>query len=195
MVLGSFMRLFTGIALAPPVIERLSAALEELRRTARIKWSPIENLHITCRFIGAWPEDHAEDLRTALSAITVAGSFPIGVAKFGFFPNPHHPHLLFAGVQVGTQLPALAAAIDQALQPLGLAAETRPYRPHVTLARIKADDDIRGLREHIAAMTDFDFGAFEAQGFHLYESRASAHGSVYTKLATYDLMRENKTIS
>ena len=98
-------------------------------------------------------------------------------------------------MQAGESLTELAASINQALLPLGLAAETRAYRPHVTLARIKAQSDIRGLREHIAAMSDFDFGSFDAQEFHLYESKPSALGSVYKKLATYDLMRENKRTS
>jgi len=189
------MRLFTGIALAPNIAAKLSAILGELRPTARVNWSPVENLHITSRFIGEWPEDRLSALTSALAAVAVAGPVPITIARFGFFPNPHHPHALFAGVQAGPALGELAASIGQALAPLGLAPETREYRPHVTLARIKASNDIRALREHIAGMTDFDFGSFEALHFHLYLSQPGSKGSVYTKLATYDLMRENKTIS
>jgi 2'-5' RNA ligase len=189
------MRLFTGIALAPTVTEKLSATLEALRPNARIKWAPIENLHITCKFIGNWPDEHLPDITAALDTVSSVGPVSIAISRFGFFPNPHHPHFLFAGVQAAPALAALVTTIDQALLPLGLAPETRPYRPHVTLARVKADDDIRGLRERIAAMTDFDFGSFDAREFHLYESRPGARGSVYTNLATYDLMRENKTTS
>jgi 2'-5' RNA ligase len=187
------MRLFTGIALAPAVAEKISAALTELRPTARINWTPPENLHITCKFIGAWHEERLKDLRAALDTVTHTGPIAIGVSRFGFMPNPHHPHFLFAGVQGAPGLAALVSALDHALLPLGLAAETRAYRPHVTFARSKADADIRGLREHIAAMSDFDFGSFDAREFHLYESRPSARGSIYTKLATYDLMREKNT--
>ncbi len=191
------MRLFTGIALSPAVAEKISAALEELLPTARINWSPPENLHITCKFIGAWHEERLKDLRTALNTVTHTGPIAIGVSRFGFMPNPHRPHFLFAGVQAAPALAALVSALDQALLPLGLAAETRAYRPHVTLARIKtggikADADIRGLREHLAATGDFDFGSFDAHEFHLYESKPSARGSIYKKLATYDLMREKK---
>lgn len=186
------MRLFTGIALAPAVIEKVSAALEELRPTSRVNWSPPENLHITLKFIGAWHEDRFVNLRTALSTVAPTGPIVIRIARFGFFPNPHHPHSFFVDVQAGENLTELAASIDHALLPLGLTAESRAYRPHVTLARIKANADIRGLREHIAAMSDFDFGTFDAHEFHLYESKPSARGSVYKKLATYDLMREQK---
>jgi 2'-5' RNA ligase len=186
------MRLFTGIALAPAVIEKLSAAVEELRPDARINWSPLENLHITCRFIGVWHEERLADLKTALETVAHTGPVAIGISRLGFMPNPHRPHFLFAGVQAAPALAALVGALDRALLPLVVVAETRAYRPHVTLARIKAHADIRGLREHTAAMSDFDFGSFDAHEFHLYESKPSALGSVYKKLATYDLMREKQ---
>jgi 2'-5' RNA ligase len=185
------MRLFTGIALAPNVVERLSALLGALRPAARLNWSRVENLHITCKFIGTWPDDRLSDLSAALKAAPVSGAIPIQIARFGYFPNPHHPHSLFAGVQAGPKLAELVCAIDQALLQLGLAAETRPYHPHVTLARIKGTSDIRQLRERIAGIADFEFGEFDAHQFHLYQSRPSDRGSIYVKLATYDLMREN----
>jgi len=189
------MRLFTVIALSPNVIDSLSSTLNDLRPTARVNWSPVENLHITLRFIGEWPEDRLSVLTAALATVVIAGPVPIAVSQFGFFPNPRHPHSFFAGVHSGPALTELASAIDRTILPLGLAPEIRPYRPHVTLARIKATHDIRGLREQIAGMTDFDFGSFEALAFHLYQSKPGAGGSVYTKLATYDLMRETETIS
>ena len=180
------MRLFTGIALAPNVIAKLTATLDELRPTAHLNWTPIGNLHITSRFIGEWPEDRLTELTTALETVALAGPIPVSVSRFGFFPNSHQPHSLFAGVQAGPELAQLAGAIGSVLPP----RESRPYQPHVTLARIKTGNDIRALREHIAGMTNFDFGAFRATSFHLFLSTPGDRGSVYTQLATYDLMRE-----
>lgn len=189
------MRLFTGIALAPNVIDKLSSALGELRSTARINWTPVENLHITSKFIGEWPEGRLSDLTSALGLVAVAGPIPIAISRFGFFPNPHRPHSFVAGIQAAPALEELKNAIDNALLPLSVATETRAYHPHVTLARIKGSSDIRGLREHIAGMTDFEFGSFDAQTFHLYLSQPAAGGSVYTKVATYDLIGEKSTIA
>jgi len=186
------MRLFTGIALSPNIIDRLFAKMNELRPIAKINWSPPENLHITCRFIGEWPEVRLPDLTRALSMIAMPGPIPIHISRFGFFPNPDHPHAFFAGVQAVPSLANLARTIDQALQSPGLAPETRPYLPHVTLARIKKNSDILALREHIGDPTRFDFGAFDATDFHLFVSKPTATGSVYAKLATYDLMREKR---
>jgi 2'-5' RNA ligase len=189
------MRLFTGIDLAPNVVDRLSAILSELKPTARLNWSPVENVHITCKFIGEWPEDRLSELTTALRSVPHPGPISINISGFGFFPNPHRPHSFFAGVQADPSLAELATAIDQALAPLGCPPETRAYHPHLTLARIKGSGDLRALREHVAGMTDLDFGSFAAQQFHLYLSRPATRGSAYTKLATYDLMREINGIS
>ena len=110
------MRLFTGITLSDSVIARLSAAVAQLRSAAPLNWSPVENIHITCRFIGEWPEDALSGLTGALATVpmaeavsgAIAGPIPVHISRFGFFPNPHHPHSLFAGVQAGPRLADLA---------------------------------------------------------------------------------------
>jgi 2'-5' RNA ligase len=180
------MRLFTGIAIAPHILDRLERLLEELRPLARLNWAPIQNLHITSKFIGEWPEPRLAELERALARIPAPGAIGITVARFGFFPNPHHPRVLFAGVQSGPALADLARSIDEALTPLGCAREERPYSPHLTLAKIK-NEDIRGLREHIASMKNPDFGSFDAVDFQLYLSQTGPRGSVYTKLASWPL--------
>jgi len=181
------MRLFTGIALPPHVQDNLARALKELRPLAPLKWSPVENLHITSKFIGEWPETRLQELEHALENLNLTGCFEVSIAGFGYFPNPQRPRAFFAAVQADPELAELAARIDAALQPLGVAHEDRPYSPHLTLARIK-NEDIRKLREHIAKMTNFDFGAFPVSEFRLYLSKTGPKGSIYTTLATYPFL-------
>jgi 2'-5' RNA ligase len=177
------MRLFTGIALPPRVKGRV---LMELRPLAPLHWSPAENLHITSKFIGEWPEARLTELEETLQNLDPPRGFEVTIARFGYFPNPHNPRTLFAGVQSGPALGELAARIHEALLPLGIAGENRPYSPHVTLARIK-HENIHELREHIANMTNFDFGTFQVSEFHLYLSKTGPSGAIYTPLATYPL--------
>ena len=172
------MRLFTGIALPPSVLTTMGHVLDELRPTAVVKWSPIENLHITCEFIGELPEESLPGLVTELREIPKRGNIAIGISGFGYFPNPHRPHSLYAGVHAGPELTALARA--------RAAGEPPPYMPHLTLARIK-NEDIRSLREHIASMTNFDFGSFEATQFHLYLSERGRTGSAYSIVGSFPL--------
>jgi RNA 2',3'-cyclic 3'-phosphodiesterase len=182
------MRLFTGIALPARVLNNVAGVLKQLRSLAPLNWSPVENLHITTKFIGEWQEDRLMELEEALENLNPPGGFEIRIADFGYFPNPHHPRTLFAGVYSGPALPELATAIDEALRPLGVASESRPYSPHLTLARINKEN-IRELREHMAIMTNLDFGTFQVSEFHLYLSvpNRGRQGAVYTPLTTYPL--------
>ncbi len=179
------MRLFIGISLPDEVSERLAGVIGELQRGVRANWSPVPNLHITLKFIGAWPDDRLDELKSELQVMRRGPAFPVTISQIGYFPNPHRPHSLFAGVQAGPELAALAGA-------LGANSEGRGYHPHVTLARIKDQSQVPTLRGRVAEIRDLEFGAFEVRAFHLYESRTGPRGSVYTKLATYDLEREKE---
>jgi len=186
------MRLFTGIAIGAEVLDALEQAMRELRPLAPLHWSPMENLHITSKFIGEWPDQRLGELKAALQGIRAPAAFPVTIARFGYLPNPHNPRMLFAGVLAGEELGDLARQIEDALVPLGLARDERAYTPHVTLARIGAHigkNSIRAVREHIANMKNLDFGTFQAAEFHLYQStpRAGGSGSIYKALATFPL--------
>jgi len=180
------MRLFTGISIDPAVLTRIDSVVDRLRPLVRIRWSPPANFHITTKFIGEWPEDRLEVLKDALSAVGRTGRTSVRIAGLGYMPSARHSKILFAGIDGGEALPDLARRTDQALQPLGCALETRPFRPHLTLARMKSEE-YRELRSHTANLKDIDFGSFEASNFHLYLSQPGASGSVYTELATWSL--------
>jgi 2'-5' RNA ligase len=188
-------RLFTGIAIGRDVMERLGRLLRELRPLAPLNWSPLENLHITTKFIGAWPEERLEELTHALAEMRPPEAFPVTIAGLVL-----KPRMLFAGVHTGPELPMLASQIEEALEPLGVAREQRSYMPHITLARI-GGGPFHAVREHMAKMKNSDFGTFPVTEFHLYSSRPRAHekplprgrgsvtgsGSVYEIVASFPL--------
>ena len=182
------MRLFTGIAIGAEVLDALEQAMRELRPLAPLNWSPVENLHITSKFIGEWPEQRLGEMTQALEAVRTPAAFAVKIARFGYLPNPHKPRMLFAGVQSGPELGDLVRLTEDALAPLGVAREERAYTPHVTLARI-GNKPSGALRQHIANMKNADFGTFQVAEFHLYLStrRPDGSGSAYRALATFPL--------
>jgi len=183
------MRLFTAIDLPDAVCDNLIALLERLKPTVRIKWSPPSNLHITTKFIGEWPEERLPELKQALGGLASRQAIPVQIRNVGFYPNPHSPRVFFAGIEAPPELAGLAGEIDQALERIGVAAEKRPYSPHLTLARIKEPVPLQKLRQAIADLDSLEFGAFQADRFHLYQSRTSPAGSVYTKLSEFPLSK------
>lgn len=177
------MRLFTALDLTPEVIHNLEAFLARVKPTARITWSPINNLHITTKFIGEWPEEKMDALTDALSGIQSRANLQVHIHKVGFFPNPHSPRNFWCGIEA-PGIAELAGDTDRAIAPLGIEPEKRAYSPHLTLARIKDKPNLQPLREAITAES-LEFGSFEAMSFFLYRSQLHPTGSVYTKLAEF----------
>ncbi|MGA2154917.1 MAG: RNA 2',3'-cyclic phosphodiesterase [Bryobacteraceae bacterium] len=185
------MRLFTALDLEPGVVANLERLLVELRPTARIQWSPPANLHITTKFIGEWPDERLAELKTALAALPARAAIPVRIHHLGFFPNPHSPRIFWCGIDA-PGLAELAGDTDRATAALGVAAETRAFSPHLTLARINLHKTpaarppaLQPLREAIAGLPELEFGRFVAAGFYLYQSQLRPGGSVYTKLAEF----------
>jgi 2'-5' RNA ligase len=180
------MRLFVALDLSDSVKDRLTALVDSLRSSARIRWTRPSNLHLTTKFIGEWPEERLEELKTALETIE-SPPITIAVRGLGWFPNPHHPRIFWAAVRAPESLPALARATDATCSLLGIAPETRPYSPHLTLARIEEKPDLGPLRRRIASLDTDEWGEFTASEFHLYLSQLQPGGSVYSKLASFPM--------
>ena len=182
------MRLFVGLDLPANIKSNLGKLVDSLRPTAKMRWSPVANLHITTKFIGEWPEARLDEMKTALSAVKGIPPFSISIRGLGWFPNPHRPRVFWATVRAPEQLTQLAAATEDATASLGIARETRPFSPHLTLARMPDPAvDLAALRRAVAGLPSDDFGAFDATVFHLYLRKMGPGGSVYSKLATFPL--------
>jgi len=178
------MRLFTAIDISEDVLGNLERLIARLRPTARIQWSPARNLHITTKFIGEWPGERLDQVKTALAALPPRAPIHVSISRLGYFPNPHSPRVFWAGI-AAPGLAELARDTEQALAAIGVPREQRPFSPHLTLARIKATVPMSGLLTAVAALPSLDFGEFTAGRFCLYQSRLAPGGSVYTRIAEF----------
>jgi len=132
------MRLFTALDISDDVRAALVELLGKLRPGARFQWSPPENLHVTTKFIGEWPAERVGELCTALGGVARPGAIGIKVNGLGWFPNPHSPRVLFAGIYAGDALANLHRDTDAACAALGVAAGTKKYSPRSTPARSRS---------------------------------------------------------
>jgi 2'-5' RNA ligase len=182
------MRTFIAIDLPETVRARVRQLLEALRPTARaLRWSRPEGLHITLKFLGEVPPQKVDLVQQTLLAMPRTGPIGISIRGAGFFPNEKRPRTFWLGIEAGAGLAGLTAQLDSELSRLGLPRETRPYSPHLTLARIAGDVPLQDLHHTLQSMAPVDMGTFTATEYHLYKSQLAPGGSIYTRLAAIPL--------
>jgi 2'-5' RNA ligase len=133
------MRLFMGFE--PAHAEREIYGLCQrlaLPESLPLRWVPPENWHITLVFLGDVPPRSLERLAGAVAPILAdQAPLPAPLTALEWFPSPLKPRLLTLAVQPSEPLMTLQAAVAGALRREGFHSEQRPYRPHLTLARLK----------------------------------------------------------
>ncbi len=156
------------------------------RELSGVNWVKPGNLHLTLKFIGDTPESKIDEIKKVMEeAVKLTGSFVITLRGFGVFPDKRLPRTVWTGVEGETMvLESLASHIESALVPLGFSKEDRPYRPHLTLARIKKDQRAMGMAiEKAGILFDpFIFGRLLVEQVTLFKSDLRPTGSVYSKL-------------
>jgi len=185
------MRLFVAIDIPDTVREALARLMGELRPLCSgARWVRIEGAHLTLKFLGETPADRARGIDAALHRAQASGPIDLLFSGLGFFPDPRHPRVLWAGVSTNPNLQALAASVAAQLVPLGIARETREFSPHITLARFESPKGLDALRAAVEHAGAAEFGRSSVREFHLFQSVLKRGGAEYTRLATYPVSGE-----
>ena len=175
-------RLFAAL----PIPEDIGLALA--RRQSGVegaRWRPLEALHVTLRFFGDVREDIARDLDVEL--MTLRGqAFDIELAGVGAFGEGPDLHVLWAGIAENEPLRRLAKACESAARRAGLKAETRHYRPHLTLAYLRHPDAAE-VAAWIQANNLLKSPPVRVRSFGLYSSFLGSEQAHYRLEAEYPL--------
>ncbi len=192
------MRTFVAVDIPEEIRQKLARFLEGVRGFApEARWVNPASLHVTLKFIGEINQGKVAEVKQALAGVRGEQS-EISFRGTGFFPTVKAARVFWVGVEADAKLAALAAAVDEALAPLGMAREERAFTPHLTLARTgsgrpqrargdRANTSFQKLQEKLAALPAPDFGTMSAREFCLYESKLAAGGAVYSKLQRFAL--------
>ena len=136
-------RLFVAVPLPDAAVAAVSELVAGVRAQALpdgmrdVRWVRLEGVHLTLRFLGPTPDARIQPTTEAVEAAS-AGQRPIEarLAGTGTFPAQGRPRTLWIGLDRGVEaLAELAGRVDAALVEAGWPSETRPFRPHLTLAR------------------------------------------------------------
>lgn len=182
------MRLFIGVPLPGAARARTAGLLGELRdRSWPVRWVRDDGLHLTLKFFGEVTSDRLASLEELLTFAT-AGLHPMAqrLDGLGVFPNRSRPRILHLRVEAGSDLELLQDRLERGAERLGFPPEGRPFRPHVTLGRVREGhrlpDGWEAELDRVAADTPY-----VADRVILYESRLGPTGPAYEARHTVHL--------
>ena len=193
-------RAFLAVELSQELRDELAVVQQELKqriepemkRHTRISWVQPGKIHLTIKFLGDMDEQVIDPLLvTVEQAIGRQTAVNVPLERLGVFPHPQNPRVLWIGPSENWEKGAEArrvaeihSAIEQACEGLSFLRETKPFSPHLTLARIKVGERQVGVTLAKIGVLDrpLALGALAVESVVLMKSELKPTGSVYTKL-------------
>ena len=175
------MRLFIGVPVPEDARAETLGVLRRLKqREWPVRWVRDEGLHLTLKFFGEVTSDRVEAIIEMID-YACRGVAPIGMSlsSAGVFPTPRQPRVIHLAVDAESSLELLQDRIERGADTLGFPPEGRPFRPHLTLGRVREGHRLPGgwesELERIAPGSPF-----LADRIVLFESQLAGGGPSYS---------------
>ena len=193
-------RAFLAVELPQELRAELAIVQQELKRNIepemkqgmRVSWAQLASIHLTIKFLGDMDEQVIDPLLVAVEqAIGNRTAVNVPLERLGAFPRPQSPRVLWVGPSENWARGANAQRaavihdmIEHTCEGLGFLRETKPFSPHLTLARIRKGDRYVGaaLTQSGALDRPIVLDSLAMKAVALMKSDLRPTGSVYTKL-------------
>jgi RNA 2',3'-cyclic 3'-phosphodiesterase len=196
----SVIRAFIAINISKEIEQRLktiSSDLQKSLRGAAVRWVPVENIHLTLKFLGDVSVSNLDLLKKVLESEAIGHvPFEFSVGDLGAFPSVRRPRVIWVDVQAPPELLALQRGIDHETDRLGYPREERPFSPHLTLGRVSRNatpDDLHKISEVLSNVKVGYVGTAKVSVVFLYRSDLNPSGAVYTAIHSAPLGSHRET--
>lgn len=180
-------RIFIAIKIEPEnTFLRIHSSLKAILGNEKINWVETSNIHLTLAFLGDTEED-----RIKVAAIMLKqqcsgfGEFDFNLSGTGVFKDFSDLRVIWIGIKESEKLAELHGRIKTGLEDTGFKTEDRPFRPHITIGRIKFLRNPGALRSAIEKYRDMEFQKVNVQEVILYESILKPTGPVYKPIGIF----------
>ncbi len=182
------MRLFAAVPIGDPARQEITRLLARLREPGwPLRLVHDHGLHLTVKFFGEVPPDRLEVIEEAVrAAVPGTGALSLRLSQIGAFPSFRRPRIIWVGLDAPPALELLQDRLERLADAIGFAPEGTPFRPHVTLARVREGQQLppHALDSLADACEPVPFLASELV---LYESVSARTGPRYEPRLTLEL--------
>lgn len=128
---------FYALELPGETKEMLKGTIHRLQGEFPFKtWVHPQDLHITLAFLGDAPEAKIQAANELIdAALNKTTTFKMKIDHLGIFGRKDSPRIFWAGLEESKELNDVRAAVFTACVDSGFTLETRPFSPHITIAR------------------------------------------------------------
>ncbi len=187
-------RSFIAIEL-PDELKAGLAQLEAQLKVSRqpwVKWADPYSIHLTLKFLGSIAVDRISEITGAIEEATQGISpFHLEVKDLGVFPNLRRVQVAWVGIRGEVdRLSQLQQHLESNLARLGFTPESRPFTPHLTLARLRnrASSDERQSFGQLIATTRFETTyIIKVDAISLMRSQLTREGAIYGRISSVGL--------
>ena len=191
---GETIRTFIALPLPADWTEALGYAISELQNAlpSGVRWVNPSGIHLTLKFLGPTDPNLANRIIAAMDRQFDAPAVPqLTLAGLGTFPTGRNPRVIWAGVSGDpVTLDALHQRAEDAATGLGWPAEKRPFRPHLTLGRVRDRASARqrqAIADVIARSVLPAASLWRPDTIRLYRSELTPRGAIYTSLGDIEI--------
>lgn len=191
----SLLRAFFAVEIPLEIRQAVCNATSDLQKRIGflVRWVPLENMHLTLKFLGDISPSNLDMLTQMLHAETdLSNCFDIRLTGLGSFPNLKRPRVIYIGIQAPVALETLQRGIESASRRLGYGSEERGFSPHLTIGRVKQNvtaTEQQTIRRALEEVKIDSLGTARVDSVHLYKSDLKPTGSVYTRLYSAPLKK------
>ncbi|HEY9124178.1 MAG TPA: RNA 2',3'-cyclic phosphodiesterase [Bacteroidales bacterium] len=150
-----------------------------------ISWVKPENWHLTLHFLG---ETNVSDIPALKRMIDeVCREFSVCEAEMkgmGSFANLKLPKVLWLGFNGVQSVISAQKIMADKLSGLGFVVETRLFKPHLTVGRIKRLGNVKALNSLLNKYKNSFFAKVQFDRIVLFESILTPQGPVYKEIHT-----------
>ncbi len=176
------MRLFIAVPLPDTVTDQFADLQQPIDW---LRWQDRNQLHITLKFLGETDPERVPEINQNLSQIQLP-AFSMTIKGFGYFPKDKQPRVLWSGIDNNQSLQKLQQSVEQTCTDIGFDAEGRPFKPHITIARIDGGSK-RDVMSFINQHKKFSIPDVPVDEFVLYESKLSSEGATHIRKKSFNL--------
>ncbi len=187
-------RTFIALELNAAVLRHLSEVIRQMALALPgLRWVDPEGIHLTLAFLGELTDEQLSSaMQATMASAQTIPTFDYRLSHVGVFGSRRQPRVIWAGIEEpsGT-LSRFHRVLNSELEQRGFEVDTRPFSPHLTLARIKAPlkaEEVEALQHFLDDKKRFAASpTYRVSQVYVMKSELSRAGAIYTCLRAYPL--------